>query len=468
MSPCWTVLTRVGGVLGRVAGVLSDKMGKAGKGKAAAGSGETWYQKKCRENPNFKVERAETARNARQAAAAADRAAAAPAAAAAAPAATAEAETATSPGFLERTMPRVFGRTAPAAAQQQPAPGGAPVSGGYTTAAALDGQRYPSGSSPSEVGYHAPEWAGLERAHQLLGVQLLEPGLLREEQLTRAAQRLARGEMPFNVGEWAASSAAFLVYGDFGPLETADGESLWGRRVIDDNFRFVGTNELAVVAGPTEMPALMRGATSLLQQTLPGAYGECADDATSHIDDETLNAEAHEALESAVQALGYYTCAVKEARKSLMPAEPLLQLVEKLERRRRASTSSRPRRSRRHARLRLRRARRLRRRLRQRRQHAPRARNQSNLGCECPSQNIEAGLGPHRLLLLSCTAATASRLATPPSSSSEVHGLQVPPHQEMRPSFFACLALELWQAVLALQALAEQGEQPALRLLVAQ
>ena len=145
------VLTRVGGVLGRVAGVLSDKMGKAGKGKAAAASGETWYEKKCREDPNFKAERAEAARKARQAAAA-DRAAAAPAAAAAAPAATAEANTATSPGFLERTMPSVFGRTALAAAQQQPAPGGAPVSGGYTTAAALDGLRYPSGSSPSEVG----------------------------------------------------------------------------------------------------------------------------------------------------------------------------------------------------------------------------------------------------------------------------------------------------------------------------
>ena len=132
------------------------------------------------------------------------------------------------------------------------------------------------------------------------------------------------------MGEWAASSAAFLVYGDFGPLETADGESFWGRRVIDDNFRFVGTDELAVVAGPTEMPALMRGATSLLQQTLPGAYGECADDATSHIDDETLNAEAHEALESAVQALGFYTCAVKEARRSLAPAEPLPKLIENL------------------------------------------------------------------------------------------------------------------------------------------
>ena len=82
------VLTRVGGVLGRVAGVLSDKMGKAGKGKAAAASGETWYEKKCREDPNFKAERAEAARKAWQAAAA-DRAAAAPAAAAAAPAATA-------------------------------------------------------------------------------------------------------------------------------------------------------------------------------------------------------------------------------------------------------------------------------------------------------------------------------------------------------------------------------------------
>ena len=51
------------------------------KGKAAAGSGETWYQKKCRENPNFREERAEAAKKARQAAAAA-RAAAAPTAAA--------------------------------------------------------------------------------------------------------------------------------------------------------------------------------------------------------------------------------------------------------------------------------------------------------------------------------------------------------------------------------------------------
>ena len=127
-------------------------------------------------------------------------------------------------------------------------------------------------------------------------MQLLEPGLLREEQLTRAAERLRRGEAPFNADEWAQSSAAFRVYGDFGPVETEDGESLWGRSVIDDSFRFVGIKELAGCAGPAEMPALMRSATSLLQQTLPGAYGVCADDETALIDDEAFNAEAHEAL----------------------------------------------------------------------------------------------------------------------------------------------------------------------------
>ena len=67
-------------------------------------------------------------------------------------------------------------------------------------------------------------------------MQLLEPGLLREEQLKRAAERLARGEAAFTVDEWAESSAAFLVYGDFDPLPD-DEESLWGRRVIDDKFR---------------------------------------------------------------------------------------------------------------------------------------------------------------------------------------------------------------------------------------
>ena len=55
-----------------------------------------------------------------------------------------------------------------------------------------------------------------------------------------------------------------------------------------------------------------------------------ADDDTELIDDVTFSAEADEALESAVQALGFYTCAVKEARQSLAPAEPLPQLIEKL------------------------------------------------------------------------------------------------------------------------------------------
>ena len=48
--------------MGRVAGVLSAKMGKTAKGKAAETSGESWYEKKCRENPNFKAERAERVR----------------------------------------------------------------------------------------------------------------------------------------------------------------------------------------------------------------------------------------------------------------------------------------------------------------------------------------------------------------------------------------------------------------------
>ena len=66
--------------MGRVAGVLSAKMGKTAKGKAAETSGESWYEKKCRENPNFKAERAEAERARRAAAAAAKSSAAAPAA----------------------------------------------------------------------------------------------------------------------------------------------------------------------------------------------------------------------------------------------------------------------------------------------------------------------------------------------------------------------------------------------------
>lgn len=45
------MLTRVGGVLRRLARVLSAKMPKSGKGKAAATSDESWYdkQKEARE-----------------------------------------------------------------------------------------------------------------------------------------------------------------------------------------------------------------------------------------------------------------------------------------------------------------------------------------------------------------------------------------------------------------------------------
>ena len=59
VDACWRVLSPCWAVLGRVAGVLSAKMGKTAKGKAAETSGESWYEKKCRENPNFKAERAE-------------------------------------------------------------------------------------------------------------------------------------------------------------------------------------------------------------------------------------------------------------------------------------------------------------------------------------------------------------------------------------------------------------------------
>ena len=60
---------------------------------------------------------------------------------------------------------------------------------------------------------------------------------------------------------------------------------------------------------------------------LPGAYRERADYATALIDDEELNAHAHEKLESAVEALGFYMHAVKE---SCPPTTPLPELIEKL------------------------------------------------------------------------------------------------------------------------------------------
>jgi len=88
----------------------------------------------------------------------------------------------------------------------------------------------------------------------------------------------------------------------------------------------MGIDELATVAGPSKMPSLMRSAASLLQQTLPGARASQGDMMTELIDDEAINAEAYEKLETAVEALGSYMNAVKESR----PAKPLPELIEKL------------------------------------------------------------------------------------------------------------------------------------------
>ena len=288
---------------------------------------QSYTDRKRAENPNYDAERAGAQKQRRLQQAAAKTEATAAAAAAAAPAASMDAGTATSPGFLARTIPSVFGSAA-ALQQQQPEADGAPVQGGFVTTAALDGLRYPVGSSQSEIGYHGAEWAGLERVHQLLGVQLLEPGLLREEQLARAAARLRGGEAPFNVDEWAESSAAFLVYGDFGPLrEDVEDGTLWGRSVIDESFRFVGIHELAGVARASGMPALMHGAESLLRQVLPGAYRTYADEASSRSYDDDEAVHCTYALESAVDALGFYMEAVKESRAS---DGRLPELIEKL------------------------------------------------------------------------------------------------------------------------------------------
>ena len=48
---------------------------------------------------------------------------------------------------------------------------------------------------------------------------------------------------------------------------------------------------------------------------------------TAQIDDETFNADTHEKLESAIEALGFYMHAVKE---SGPPTTPLPELIEKL------------------------------------------------------------------------------------------------------------------------------------------
>lgn len=87
-------------------------MPKSGKGKAAATSDESWYDKQKRENPDFLEKRAREAREARAAKKAATTTAAAPAPAPA-PTAT-DAGTAMSPGFFARHMPSVFGSKAPA------------------------------------------------------------------------------------------------------------------------------------------------------------------------------------------------------------------------------------------------------------------------------------------------------------------------------------------------------------------
>ena len=299
-------------------------MNKAKKPKA---SGDNWYQKALKEDPDAAGELRRKRREAEQARRDKTKARAAAAAAPeAGPVPVATAEAATSPPRGWFSWPSSSAGAPAEAQQEQPAAGGAPVGGGYTTAAALDGLRYPTGPSPKEVGYHGNEWAHLNRAHQLLGVQLLEPGLLREEQLERAAERLARGEAAFNIDEWAESSAAFLVYGDYDPLPDGE-ESLWGRCVIDDNFRFVGIHELAGVARASGMPSLMRGAGSLLQQVLPRAYATYADETASLVDDET---EAHEALETAVEAMGFYINSVKLSKPWLAPKESLPVLIEKL------------------------------------------------------------------------------------------------------------------------------------------
>ena len=60
---------------------------------------------------------------------------------------------------------------------------------------------------------------------------------------------------------------------------------------------------------------------------LPRAYRERADDVTAQIDDEAINADTHEKLESAIEALGFYMHAVKE---SAPPTTPLPELIEKL------------------------------------------------------------------------------------------------------------------------------------------
>eukprot|EP00964_Phaeocystis_antarctica_P087246 scaffold55317_cov36-Phaeocystis_antarctica.AAC.2 len=64
------------------------------------------------------------------------------------------------------------------------------------------------------------------------------------------------------------------------------------------------------------MPALMHGAESLLRQVLPGAYRTYADEASSRSYDDDEAVHCAYALESAVDALGFYMEAVKKSRAS--------------------------------------------------------------------------------------------------------------------------------------------------------
>ena len=85
---------------------------------------ESWYDKKCREDPDFKARRAEAAKERRALEKQEREAAVAPAPAASTPAPmvpAADASTSTSPGFLERNIPILFGTRAAASSSSNAA-----------------------------------------------------------------------------------------------------------------------------------------------------------------------------------------------------------------------------------------------------------------------------------------------------------------------------------------------------------
>ena len=90
---------------------------------------ESWYDKKCREDPDFKARRAEAAKERRALEKQEREAAVAPAPAASTPAPmvpAADASTSTSPGFLERNIPILFGTRAAASSSSNAAAALAP------------------------------------------------------------------------------------------------------------------------------------------------------------------------------------------------------------------------------------------------------------------------------------------------------------------------------------------------------